>query len=120
MKPILYSEYKDVLDTVQRTNVEDSYQDLMAKEEKVLDTVNHVVKYYREEDIKEGEFVNQSLTSIVTRFFDVWREVIEDLTNMPKKGPLLTIVTKGDRPIYLGISLIILASFLIFIESSKW
>ena len=45
-KPIVYSEYKDILDIANRINVEDSYQDLMKKEDKVLDTVNNVVKYY--------------------------------------------------------------------------
>lgn len=121
MKPIIYSEYKDILDITKRGNVEDSYQDLMSKEEQVLTTVNNVVKYYREEDIKDGEFINQSLSTIVSRFFDIWKDIIDDvfMSNKTKK-PLLSILTQEDRPIYLGITTVIIAVFLIFIESSKW
>lgn len=118
-KPIEYGEYKEILDIAQRTNVEDSYQDLMEKEKKVLDTVNKVVKYHRDENIKSEEFVNQDMTTIITRFFDVWKDIIDDYTAVdgPTKS-IMEIFTHGDRPIYVGISLIIIALILFFVESS--
>lgn len=118
-KQIVYGEYKDILDIVNRNNVEDSYQELMQKEGKVLDTVNNVVKYYRDEDIKNGEFINQGISTILTRFFDVWKEIIDDFTsNKKNKNSFIEIVSIDDRPIYIGITLIIIALFLFFIESS--
>lgn len=118
-KPIEYGEYKEILDIAQRTNVEDSYQDLMKKEDKVLDTVNQVVKYHRDEDIKSQEFVHQNMKTIVARFFDVWKDIIDEWTVVGKPRRSITdIFTEGDRPIYVGISLMILALILFFIESS--
>jgi len=116
-KPIVYGEYKEILDVVNRSNVEDSYQDLMQKEEKVLDTVNNVVKYYRDEDIKNGEFINQGISTIITRYFDVFKEILDDFTSNKKKS-FIDIISKDDRPIYIGITLIIIALFLFFIENS--
>jgi hypothetical protein len=117
-KVIEYGEYKEILDIVNRTNVEDSYQDLMKKEEKILDTVNNVVKYYRDEDIKNGEFINQGVNTIIYRFFDVWREILDDFTSN-NKLTVTNIMTKDDRVIHIGISMIIIALFLFLIESSK-
>ncbi len=116
-KPIVYSEYKDILDIANRTNVEDSYQDLMKKEDKILDTVNNVVKYYRDEDIKNGEFINQGIATVITRYFDVWKEILDDFTNKENKQ-FIDILSQDDRLIYIGITLIIIALFLFFIESS--
>ena len=121
MKPIIYSEYKEVLDIVNRNNTEQSYQDLMKKEDKVLETVNNVVKYYRDEDIKNGEFVYQNITTVIVRMMDVWKEIIEMIPLMVSgKKSVLSVISKGDRPIYLGISLIIFALILFFVECSIW
>lgn len=116
-KPIVYSEYKEILDIAGRANVENSYQDLMKKEDKVLDTVNNVVKYYRDEDIKNGEFVNQGISTVITRYFDVWKEILDDFTDTKNKS-FVNIISQDDRPIYIGLTLIIVALFLFFIESS--
>lgn len=121
MKPILYSDYKEVQEITRRSNIENSYQDLMEKEDKVLNTVNNVVKYYREEDMKDGEFVNQPLTTIVAQFFDVWKDVIDELIAMPKtKQSIFSIMLKKERVIYIGMAMVLIAAFLILIESSKW
>ena len=119
-KPIEYGEYKEIIDVLQRTNVEDNYQDLMAKEDKVLETVNTVVKYYRDEDIKDGEFINQGLGRVIVRFLDVWKEIMNDFTDVTRKKTAYSILTEGDRLIYIGLTLIIVALFLFFVESSNW
>lgn len=120
MKPIDYASYKEVLGVVQRTNVEDSYQDLMKKESEVLNTVNNVVKYYRDQDIHESEFVNQGLSIILQRFPLVLRDILNDIVKVASYKDFFHAVTKEDRLIFLGLSLIILALFLFFVESSKW
>lgn len=117
-QPIEYGEYTEIIDIINRTNVEDSYQDLMKKEDKVLDTVNNVVKIYRDEDIKSGEFIHQGIDTIIYRFFDVWKDIIDDFTSN-KNYKYLDIITKDDRPIYIGISMMMIALFLFLIESSR-
>ena len=119
MKAIDYGEYKEVLDVVQRENVEDAYQDLMEKEHDVLTTVNNVVKYYRDKDISDGEFVNQSISSISERLVGVWFEIITDIASATSLYDVITTLTKNDHPIYLGITLVVIALFLFLIESSS-
>jgi hypothetical protein len=119
MKAIEYGEYKEVLDVVQRENVEDAYQDLMEKEKDVLTTVNNVVKYYRDKDISDGEFVNQSISSISERLVGVWFEIITDIASATSLYDVITTLTKNDHPIYLGITLVVIALFLFLIESSS-
>lgn len=119
-QPIEYAQYKEVLGVVNRTNVEDSYQDLMAKESEVLETVNNVVKYYRDNDIHGSEFVHHDISRILNRLPEVWKETIDGLVKVSSYKDFMDLVTAKDHMIYLGLSLIILALFLFFIESSKW
>lgn len=121
MKPIEYGEVKEILDIANRQDVDNSYVDLMQKEEKVLQTVSDVVKYYRDKDIKDGEFINQSLGIIAERFVQVWIEIINGIATASSISDILKVIGTKDHPIYIGISMIVIALFLILIESSsKW
>lgn len=121
MKPIEYGEVKEILTITNRKNVEDSYQDLMDKETKVLETVSDVVKYYRDKDIKDGEFINQSLSIIAERFVQVWVEIINSIASASSLNDVLKVMSMKDHPIYIGITMVIIALFLFLIESSsKW
>jgi hypothetical protein len=120
MKPIEYSEYKEVLNILKRDNVENSYEDIMKKENKALDTINTVVKYYRDTDIKDSQVINQDIHTIVKRFFDTWNNILKDITTPNKSFDFLTIITKEDRLIFIGLTFIVIAFILFFLESSKW
>lgn len=120
MRPIEYAEYKEVLNVLNRTNVEDSYQDLMKKEENTLKTVNNVIKYYRDKDIQDGEFIYQNINTILTRFLDVWNDILNDLVSAKGVQGYKNAVFKEDRIIYIGISLVIIGFILFLLESSKW
>lgn len=121
MKPIEYGEVKDILEIATRKNVENSYQDLMAKETTVLETVNDVVKYYRDKDMKDGEFINQSLSVIAERFVQVWVEIINGIASASSFRDVVEVFGKKDHPIFVGITMVIVALFLFLIESSsKW
>ena len=121
MKPIEYSEVQEILEIANRKDVDNTYQDLMEKEEKVLSTVSDVVKYYRDKDIKDGEFINQSISVILERFVEVWVEVVNGLASASSLQDLVKVMSEKDHPIYIGITMVILALFLFLIESSsKW
>lgn len=119
MKPIEYSEYKEVLDVLKRDDVESSYQDLMKHEEKTLDTVNNVIKYYRDAELADSQLINQSLHSIFMRFFEVWNQILEDMSKVKTPNDIIDVFLKSDRIIFIGIALILIALFLIFTQSSK-
>ena len=50
-----YSDYKSLVNTLEQSNHDNTYQELINKEDKVLDTVNRVIKNYRDEDVKEKD-----------------------------------------------------------------
>ncbi len=118
---IEYSEYKSLVDILEKSeNHENTYQEVMTKEPKVLDTINNVVNYYRDVDIKEKQFVNMNISYIVYRFFNVWSEIFKELVNTdPKKLDFLEIFTKDDRLIYIGVMLILISVFMYYVDITK-
>ena len=53
---IEYSEYNNFIDILDKSE-DDNYTKLMNKEKDVLNTINDVVKYYRDKDTKEYQFI---------------------------------------------------------------
>lgn len=119
MKPIEYAEYKEVLDVLQKDNVENSYEELMKKEEKTLDTINNVVKYYKDIELADGQLINQSIHTIVMRFFDVWNNILEDIVKIRSINDIWEVFTKGDRIIFIGMTLILVAFIIILLQNSN-
>lgn len=119
MKPIEYAEYKEVLDVLQRDNVENSYEELMKKEGKTLDTINNVVRYYKDLELADGQLINQSIHTIFMRFFDVWNNILEDIVKIRSIKDIKEVFTKGDRIIFIGITLILVAFIIILLQNSN-
>lgn len=114
-----YSEYKSLVEVLEKSELDDTYKDLMKKEDKVLDTVNNVVNHYKDERYKEKSFVHMSLNEIYKVLFIEYHEFVKDITNIKDVNSLTFIVLKGSRPIYIGIVLILIAFLLFFISTSK-
>lgn len=114
---INYSEYKSILDIAQNSNIDNSYQDLMKKEQDTLNTVNNVIKYYQDRDIKSKQFVNMSFYEMVIRMSETWTDIYSDILNwkQTKNNSITEVFFKEDRSIFLGIFLIITSFFLFFI-----
>jgi hypothetical protein len=110
-----YSEYQSVVDILGKSDQSNVYQDLMKKEEKTLDSVNKVIKYYKDNDYKSKEFLYMSFWELTIRFGEIWPELWSDITSSdPKNISFFNIFMKDDRPIYIGILLIIISVFLLF------
>jgi hypothetical protein len=114
-----YSEYKDVLEILERTNHDTTYQDLVKKEGKVLDTVNAVVKSYRDQNIRNIEFVNRPVAENISRFWLDMNLMIKELFDIVDLSDIPKIFTKGERVIYIGFLCIAIAIILFFVEISK-
>lgn len=107
-----YSDYNDLVDILEKSNADNTYEILMKKEEKVLDTVNNVVKYYNDNEIKQTQLINMPLSYIIQQFFNTWININKELYETKKFS--LEIFTKEDRLFYIGITFIII-SLLLFI-----
>jgi hypothetical protein len=114
-----YSEYKDVMEILKKSDHEKTYQDLMKKETKVLDTVNAVVKNYKDRTIRNDEFVERALTENISRFWMDMNLMTKELFDITDLKEIPKILSKGERIIYLGLCLVMLAVILFFVEISK-
>jgi hypothetical protein len=113
---IQYSEYQSVVDLLNKSDQDSVYQDLMKKEDKTLDTINKVIKYYKDNDYKNKQFINMNFWEVILRFGDIWTEIYNDVSNTKKYDiSLLSIFLKEDRPIYIGVVLIVISIFIMFI-----
>lgn len=113
-----YSDYKSLVNTLEQSNHDNTYQELINKEDKVLDTVNRVIKNYRDDDVKEKEFINHTISQVVYKFFNIWIEIFNDLLNSDGND-IFDIFTRDDRLVYIGIMFIFISIFLYYVEISK-
>lgn len=119
MNKLEYSDYNNLIDTLEQSNHDNTYQDMIGKEDKVLDTMNNVIKYYRDADIKEYEFINLSISQAVYKFFNIWTEMFNEIIDNNKSQSILNILMKDDRLVYIGIMLIIISIFLYYVEITR-
>jgi hypothetical protein len=118
---IEYSEYKSLVDILKESNQDNTYQDVMKKEEKVLDTINSVVKYYKDTDVKEQQFVNQPMQYVLFRFGNVWLDIYNDIINqrVDTLQKMFRIFTKDDRLVYIGLMCIVISVLLYFVDNTS-
>lgn len=114
-----YAEYKDVVDIIQRSNHDMTYQDLMQKETKVLDTINAVVKQYRDQNIKDIEFINRGITENISRFWLDMNLMLKELVDISSVTDVAKVLKKGERIIYFGLICMSIAAILFFVEISN-
>lgn len=111
-----YGEYKNLIDLLEQSNHERTYEEVMNKEDKVLDTMNNVIKFYNDDVVSQKQIINQPVLFVVKRFFSVWTDIINDLTTVKDFQSLLDIFVKDGRLVYIGIMLVILSIILYYIE----
>lgn len=113
------NEYNDIIDILNRTNHETTYEDVMSKEIKVLDTLNHVVRHYKDDVIKRSEFVNRGIAENISLFWLDMNLFIKELMDIENVFDLIPLMVKGERVIYFGMILILFAFILFFVQISK-
>lgn len=120
MHPV--KEYSDLLNLIEQdsTTREDVYQELIKKEEKVLDVVSRVSSQMLEKNNNDNSLLDMSISEATARFANTWKniyvEMIESRSVDPRK--IADIVTKDDRKVYVGFMLVMIAMFLYFISVS--
>lgn len=115
---IEYAEYNDLINIIDKSE-SNTYTTLLKKEDKVLDTINNVVKYYKDKDTKEYQFIHKPVIEVFLSFFNTLIDIYTEILNMDKDTNIIDIFTKEDRMIYIGILLIVISLFLFYIKISK-
>lgn len=113
-----YSEYKSLMDVLDNSKLDDTYKQLMKKEEKVLDTVNAVVNHYKDKQYKKNMVMHMSLEELYKLFFLEWPMMLAELQKVDSIESFLKVVLKNNRPFYIGAACVLTAVFLFFVDSS--
>ena len=108
-------EYAKLVKLLNGSDMSSAYTDLMQKEERVLDTINRVVNYSNEKQVKATEFMNMSLDGVLHAFFWNMRLLFGEILAAKNAQQLLKSLTKEDRAIYIGMLLVFVALFLFFV-----
>ena len=114
-----YSEYKSLVDILEKSELDDSYKDLIQKEDKVLDTVNAVVNQIKDKKSNQKQFMHMSLYEIYNLLFLEIPLLIKEVSGAQTSADVLRTLFKGHRVIYIGIVLVILSVILFFVDNSK-
>ena len=123
------AEYKELVDAVFGQGVfaredragsgADSYSTLMAKERRVLDTVDRVVNDAAATDAAARSFYEMPLHEIAIRVVGAIRGLMDDLIEVRKPEHVWRALMHQDRKVYLGIALIALAVVISMITASS-
>lgn len=108
-------EYSQLVDLLNKSRPQDVYEELMKKEEKVLDTINRVVNYSNERETVKSEYMNMSINEHVHTLFKVVKQVQNDLFKAKSLKDVSATMLADDNMFYIGCLLVFVAIFLFFI-----
>ena len=118
-----FGEYKQLLSDLKNEDAtkETIYEQLMAKEDNVLNLIGRVVDQKNTDLFKDSVFYNNSLFDILMKFANTWKAIMQEIfvekRNLPSE--FRGIFYSGDRKIYVGMMLVLVALVLFFIGSSS-
>jgi hypothetical protein len=114
-------EYQELMDIIARRGQhgEEVYGNLMNVENRVLDTVDRVVNDARLQTSTRNSFLNMSMLEIAAKTAFVLRDTYRDLFRVSSVRDFKNVFTKQNRPMYLGIILVLLALMLMVVDASS-
>lgn len=114
-----YSDYKSLVDILDKGDMDETYKELIKKEDKVLDTVNAVVNHYTDKKYKKNMFLHTSLNELYHLFFLEWPMMVRDVSKAKTMNDYLKAFLINNRPLYIGIMCVLMGVFLFFIQNSS-
>jgi hypothetical protein len=98
--------------------VGDVYQRLMAREQRVLDTVDRVVNDAEHRARRDTTFLHLSLHQVGMRTMAAARELLDDLAAVRSFRDAYVALTHPERAVYLGVLILLLAMCAAFVEAT--
>ena len=92
------------------------YEELVQKEDKLLQTMNRVVDYSNKKDMQSKEFLNTPVKDVARGFMSSMLGLFEDLVKMKTIDQLIPAMMQADRIIYSGILIIVFSVILFFLD----
>jgi len=91
------------------------YDELMEKENRVLSTIDRYIADKKETELRETRFLHTPIAKVPTMFFRTFNDMLDDAMRAETGRDVRALLTKGARPIYMGMLLIIIALFILFV-----
>jgi predicted RNase H-like HicB family nuclease len=112
-----YTEYKDLAQILSRSDVSNTYQDLMQKETQVLETVNAVVKNYEENNPSKPTVFQMSVVDLFSNCVREINATFRDVVGLQKMSldSVIHVLVRGERMVYLGLLLVLISVALVFV-----
>jgi hypothetical protein len=111
-----FMEYDDFTKLLKSAEPEHLYEELIQKEDKLLQTLNRVVDYSNKKEMQSKEFINMPVKDVARGFMSSMLGLFEDLVKMKTLDQLIAAMMQADRIIYSGILIIIFSVILYFLD----
>lgn len=115
-----YIDYRDLSRSLDNGDASKDtiYEQIMSKEQNRIDLINRVVDQKNEKDMSTSFFYNKSLIDVCMLFASTWRNIFYQLVVEKNYKDSKLILYDGDRKIYSGMMLVLIALFLFFVNIS--
>lgn len=116
-----YKDYQN-LSRMLDTNIlsrDDVYTELMNKENKVLDTINKVAEAQVIKRSTGSIIYNRPVIDVVATFVNTWKNILHELVIEEGYKHVESVFWEGDRKIYVGFMIVLIAFILFFVEISQ-
>jgi hypothetical protein len=122
MKP--FAEYQKISNMISNKNgsftKEDIYNELMKKEQNVLNTVNRVAEQQTRLGALSDSYLKMDVDTLIQKFFETWSHITHEIILMATNQrsfslkSVILLFTEGERMFYVGVMLVML-SFILFL-----
>lgn len=114
----VYQDYSELMKDIEETNEnkETIYESIMKKEDNRINLLNRLMDH-KQTSSEQNTFMNMSLTELFEKTVKIWWEIYGDIVYKSVTDPI-ALFWKGDRKIFIGILLVIIAIVLFFVNIS--
>ena len=112
------NDYKEMLALMESPsqNLGDVYTELIKKEDKVLDVLNRMTEFEVKNKKHDTLFYNATIYEAIAMFANTWKNIFVELFVEKRFRDVDHILLDGDRKIYFGIMMILIAFSLFFVS----
>jgi len=111
-----FMEYNDFNKLLQSSKPQHLYEELINKEEKLLQTLNRIVDYSNRKELESKEFLHTPVKDVAKGFMASMLELFEQMFKVKTTHQLFSLLIEADRIIYFGILIIIISVILFFLD----
>jgi len=114
-----YMEYDKLMDVLNYAPTNGMYEELMKREDNVLQTVNRVVDHSNQRQLESHEVVNMSLMQNVKNFGNTMYKMFDELFKAKNYDDVVHVFRNSERVIYMGVMIVVMSLFLYFATISS-